>query len=62
MRELIAAQLKVLELEEALVTAKDDGTLTQDLKLELRDARRLYRELRSGGTANPDVVNTKVVG
>lgn len=42
----LRAALKVAELEEQLVAAKEAGDDIEDLKLELREARRAYRELR----------------
>ncbi len=55
--ELIRAELKVAELEQALVAAKANGSVTRELKLELREARRTFRELRGAtGTANPDTI------
>lgn len=44
--EELRAELAVAELEEQLVAAKEDGTLTDELKNELREARRAHRELR----------------
>lgn len=61
--ELIRAELKVAELEQALLAAKADGSVTSELKLELREARQAFRELRGAtGTAAPDTINAKVKG
>ena len=49
--EELRAQLAMVELEEALVAEKDaadDNAASKDTKAELREARRVYRELRAG--------------
>lgn len=60
------AELRVVELEERLVRAKESGDLSdeqlRELKLQLREARRGHRELREGrgpdeGEARPDTVS-----
>lgn len=53
----LRAALAVAELEERLVAAKEDGTLTPELKLELREARRVYREMRAPASADPAPIN-----
>lgn len=53
-----AAEQAVAELEEALTAAKESGDVPRELKENLREARRVWRELRSDGTANPDVIET----
>lgn len=53
LRAYQAAELRVVELEEQLVAAKDtDGGASQELKRELREARESFRLLRE--TAPPD--------
>ncbi len=63
-RALAAAELEVLDLEDELATAKDgnaDGPDYRELKLKLREARRVHRTLREGdgpadGVARPATV------
>lgn len=46
------AELRVAELEDALADAKDsDDGPSRELKLDLREARRAFRELRAGDAA-----------
>lgn len=40
------AELRVVELEEELIAAKETGEVSRDLKLELRQARESFRLLR----------------
>lgn len=40
------AEIAVAELEDQLISAKEAGEDTEGLKLELREARRAFRELR----------------
>lgn len=49
-------EIRVAELEEEMVAAKESDELTQELKLELREARRTFRELR-GTVAAPEAVS-----
>jgi len=52
------AEIAVAELEEKLLAAKEDGEVTQELKLELREARRAHREMREGdATTAPAAVS-----
>ncbi len=63
-RALAAAELEVLDLEDELAAAKDggaDGPEYRELKLKLREARRVHRTLREGddpieGVARPATV------
>lgn len=53
-RDLLEAELEVADLEEKLVKAK--GTKagpSHELKLELREARQRFRELRGNPTPGP---------
>jgi hypothetical protein len=53
----LRAELELLDLEEQFVAAKESGDLTTEMKLELREKRRAFREARSGGAvAAPDPV------
>lgn len=59
----LRAALAVAELEEQLLAAKDGDGASHDLKLELREARRVYRKLREGypaadGEARPATIET----
>ena len=68
------AALRVAELEEALVQAKDSDEASRELKLELREARQEYREKyrpsepaeEGDATASPAAIKasarTKAVG
>lgn len=47
----LRAALAVAELEEELVAAKADDSVTPELKHQLRDARREHRELREAEEA-----------
>jgi hypothetical protein len=52
------AEIRVAELEEELVAAKDSGDVTSELKLQLREARQEFRELRAGdAVAAPEAVS-----
>lgn len=60
-RELAEAELAVLDLEDELAAAKESGAADMELKLRLREARRVHRALRSGedpgeGVARPDTI------
>ena len=52
------AELAVAELEEQLLAAKDaGGDVPRELKDQLREARRVFREMRSGDAAvNPSTI------
>ena len=51
----LRAALEVAELEEQLADAKaTDAGPSPELKLALRDARRVYREMREAVAAEPD--------
>lgn len=57
----LRAALAAAELEEELVAAKETGGAPTDLKERLREARRVYREMREGrpaeaGEARPSTV------
>ncbi len=49
--EELQAELDLLRLERELVRAKEEGTVTMDQKLELREARRAFRERRAGSSS-----------
>lgn len=49
----LRAALAAAELEEELVAAKETGGADMDLKLRVREARRVYRDLREGRPAEP---------
>lgn len=52
------AEIAVAELEDRLVEAKEAGDDVEDLKLELREARRAFREYREGdASVNPAAVS-----
>lgn len=51
LRARYEAEMAVLELEDQLLAAKNDGDVPRDLKLELREARRAFREQRAGDAA-----------
>lgn len=52
------AEIAVAELEDRLIEAKDAGEDVADLKLELREARRSFREFREGdANVNPETVS-----
>lgn len=58
--------LKVAELEERLVHAKQSGPAPMDLKLELRAARQALREMRAErpvepGDAQSGVITTEAI-
>ena len=67
LRAALEAELAVVELEDELVklkaAKKTDQARLREAKLDLREARRAYRELRAGevaegdAAANPDTVN-----
>lgn len=65
-REELEAHLRVLDLEDKLRAAKESGDESpefRDLKLELREARRVHRSIREGadpgeGVARPATVET----
>lgn len=61
----LRAELDVMDLEQRLVDAKAAGTLTDELKHELRAARQAFRLARAGeppgeGVARPATI--EVVG
>jgi len=47
----LRAELKVAELEESFVEAKSRGEATEEMKQNLREARRQWRELREAQAA-----------
>ncbi len=55
----LRAELAVVELEERLVQAKADGEDHADLKHELREARRVFREGRE--QSPPDIADGDAV-
>ncbi len=63
--EKIAAEIAELEakmelavLEDALIEAKADGSVTREQKVELREARQYYREnIRTPGPSSVEVGN-----
>lgn len=65
-REELAAEAAVLDLEDELAAAKEygaDGPEYMDLKLRLREARRVHRSFREGrpaaeGEARPATIET----
>lgn len=65
-RAAIDAELAVLDLESELAAAKEsgaDGAEYRDLKLRLREARRVFRSFREGtdpadGAARPAAIET----
>ena len=67
-RELLEAEMAVVELEDALAAAKEygmDGEEYADVKRRLREARYRFRRLREGeppddGVARPATVSTGV--
>lgn len=46
-RERHAAELRMLELDEQLTEAKANDAVTEELKAEVREARRVFREMRA---------------
>lgn len=61
LRARYEAEMRVAELEEQLLAAKESGPAPRDLKLELRAAREAFRRLRDGepvpdGVARPATV------
>lgn len=59
--EELRAALAVAELEEQLIAAKDGDGATAELKLELREARRVYREMRDTRPAGEGEVRPAAV-
>lgn len=62
--DLLRAELRVLELEEAFVAAKESGGVSREQREELRAARQEFREMRGGqpaeeGVARPAAVSSK---
>lgn len=57
LRARFEAEARVLELEEQLIAAKEEGGDLSDLKHELRQARQEFRQSRDTGT-RPDVIET----
>jgi len=50
----LRTELELLELEDLFVAAKENGSLTAEMKSELREKRRAFRQLREGAAeANP---------
>lgn len=63
-RELLEAEMAVLELEDELRAAKEyamDGEEYADVKNRLREARRVYRTLREGGDPGEGVARPATV-
>jgi hypothetical protein len=68
LRAALESELAVVELEDELVRLKglkrQDQARLREVKNDLREARRRYREVREGevadgdAAANPDTVNT----
>lgn len=55
--EELRAELALLEHEADFAAAKAAGEVTPEQKLELREARRQFRELRAGSaSAQPETV------
>jgi hypothetical protein len=52
-------ELAVAEFEDQLVAAKQDGTVTPEMKLALREARQAYRLRREGSAvAQAETIQT----
>ncbi len=60
-RELLDAEREVLDLEDQLAAAKDGGGADMELKLRLREARRVFRTLREGGDPDEGVARPATV-
>jgi hypothetical protein len=60
-RELLDAERQVLDLEDELLAAKGSGAECADVKLRLREARRVYRTLREGGDPGEGVARPATV-
>lgn len=63
-RALNAAETAVLDLEDELAAAKEygaEGPEYMELKLKLREARRVYRVLREGGDPDEGVARPATV-
>lgn len=60
-RAELEAHLRVLDLEEALKAGKENGDVGRDLKLELREARRVHRTIREGGDPDEGVARPATV-
>lgn len=60
-REELEAHLAVLDLEEQLRAQKENGDLDRDLKLRLREARRVHRTLREGGDPDEGVARPAAI-
>lgn len=64
--DVLEEQLKLAKLERKFRKAKEDGKVTTKLKLEVRAARRNYREnFRhlegvTGTVVNPEMISTSV--
>jgi exonuclease VII small subunit len=59
LRERHEAELAVVELEEALLAAKDSGEVPRELKEALREARQHFRDLRAGdASASPGTIES----
>lgn len=59
-RDELRAELELLDLEEAFIEAKADGTATQEMKDELRQKRREIREARASAIAvSPATITAK---
>lgn len=62
-RAALDAEREVLDLEDELAAAKDNGGADMELKLRLREARRTFRSFREGaepdeGVARPATIET----
>lgn len=63
-RDELEAHLRVLDLEDQLRAAKeqsDESPGYRDLKLQLREARRVHRTLREGGVPGEGVARPATV-
>lgn len=58
--DLLRAELEAAELEDQLVTAKADGTVTNELRGQVREARRVHRTLRAEVGHQPGVGDAEV--
>jgi len=56
LRAGLEAELAVVELEDELLAAKEAGEVPRELKDRLREARRVFREQRSGVAGDGDAV------
>lgn len=66
LRARYEAEMAVVKAEDALLAAKESGDVPREVKEQLRQARRAFRELRSDApvangdaVASPDVIAAK---